>query len=379
MASIERRVRDGQVRWLVRYRDPAGRQRARTFRRKADAQGWLVENQLDLIRGRWRDPKRAQVRLAAWVEAWEATTVDLRPSTRARDETYVRAYVLPRFGGWPLGSIGQSDVRAWVAELAGQGLAPATVTKAYQLLGKILGAAVDAGILVESPCRRMPLPRVEREAPRFLTAAEVARLARSIDPRYRALVFLGAYGGLRAGELAGLRRAHVAMGAAAVEVVEVLGEVRGRLVEGPPKTRAGRRTVTLPAGVAAELAAHLAEHVGAAPDARVFTAPEGGPLRLAAFRSRTWRPAVERAGLAPLRVHDLRHTAVALWVAAGASPKEVAARAGHASVRTVLDVYGGLYPEQDQALVARLDELHAAGQAGAAGGEVVPIEWGRRR
>jgi integrase len=109
-----------------------------------------------------------------------------------------------------------------------------------------------------------------------------------------------------------------------------------------------------------------------------ITAPEGGPLRLAAFRSRAWRPAVERAGLVPLRVQDLRHTAVALWVAAGASPKEVAARAGHTSVRTVLDVYGGLYPEQDQALVARLDELHAAGQAGAQGAAVVPIERGRR-
>jgi integrase len=66
------------------------------------------------------------------------------------------------------------------------------------------------------------------------------------------------------------------------------------------------------------------------------------------------------AGLAGLRIHDLRHTAVALWIAAGASPKEVAARAGHTSVSFTLDRYGHLYPEADTRLRDRLDTLHAA-------------------
>jgi hypothetical protein len=68
-------------------------------------------------------------------------------------------------------------VRAWVADLSAQGLAPATVQKVYLLLGKVLGAAVDARMLAQSPCRRLPLPKVEREEMRFLTPAEVARLA----------------------------------------------------------------------------------------------------------------------------------------------------------------------------------------------------------
>jgi DNA-binding CsgD family transcriptional regulator len=58
-----------------------------------------------------------------------------------------------------------------------------------------------------------------------------------------------------------------------------------------------------------------------------------------------------------LRIHDLRHTAVALWIAAGASPKEVARRAGHTSVKTVLDVYGHLYDEADVALRERLEAM----------------------
>jgi integrase len=63
-----------------------------------------------------------------------------------------------------------------------------------------------------------------------------------------------------------------------------------------------------------------------------------------------------------LRIHDLRHTAVALWIAAGANPKEVAARAGHTSVSFTLDRYGHLYPEADQVLRDRLDALHALSQ-----------------
>ena len=66
------------------------------------------------------------------------------------------------------------------------------------------------------------------------------------------------------------------------------------------------------------------------------------------------------ANLAGLRIHDLRHTAVALWIAAGASPKEVAARAGPTSVSFVLDRYGHLFPEADTALRARLDTLFRA-------------------
>ena len=82
---------------------------------------------------------------------------------------------------------------------------PGTVQKAYQLLGTVMGAAVDAGMIPQTPCRRVPLPKVDREEMWFLTPAEVATLADAIAPRYRALVLVGAYGGLRIGELARLR------------------------------------------------------------------------------------------------------------------------------------------------------------------------------
>jgi integrase len=165
--------------------------------------------------------------------------------------------VLPRFGHMPLDAIRQREVRAWVAWLLAQGLAPATVVKVYQLLSKVMTAAVDAGMLAQSPCRGVPLPKVEQQEMRFLNPAEIAHLADRIHPAYRALVFVGAYGGLRIGELAALRRSRVDFAAGTVDVAETVNELKGTLVVGPPKTRASRRKVSLPLGVMEELAVHL--------------------------------------------------------------------------------------------------------------------------
>jgi integrase len=170
---------------------------------------------------------------------------------------------------------------------------------------------------------------------RFLTVAEVRRLAVAIGPAYRALILLGAYGGLRIGEMAGLRRKRLDLAAGVVEVAEVVTEMHGHLYLGPPKTTAGRRRVGLPRVVVEALQEHLAGR-SVEPDGFVFARSNGGPLRTANFRTRVWRPATRAAGLEGLRIHDLRHTAVALWIAAGAGPKEVATRAGHTSVSFTL-------------------------------------------
>jgi Phage integrase family len=126
-------------------------------------------------------------------------------------------------------------------------------------------------------------------------------------------------------------------------------------VRGVPKTKAGRRTVSIAATTAAELEHHLATFTPPGGDAPVFAGASGGTLRAAAWRRRFWTPAIQAADLAPLRVHDLRHTAVALWIAAGANPKQIAAWAGHTSVAVVLDRYGHLFEGHESAALSRLD------------------------
>ena len=196
---------------------------------------------------------------------------------------------------------------------------------------------------------------------RFLTTSEVDRLAAAMDPRYRAVVLLAAYGGLRAGELFGLRAKRVDVLRRQVAIAETVVDVGGHLHFGPPKTRAGHRSVPLPRVASEPLGEHLATFART-PEDLVFTAPEGGPVSLNVWRRRFWVPATKAAGLGHLRPHDLRHTAVALWIAAGAHPKEVAVRAGHTSVSFTLDRYGHLFPGSEEVLNDSLDALAQRGR-----------------
>lgn len=114
-------------------------------------------------------------------------------------------------------------------------------------------------------------------------------------------------------------------------------------------------------------------------DRLIFTSVEGGPLHRTRFMARYFRPAVEIAGLAPLRFHDLRHTAAALAIHAGAHPKAIADRLGHSSITTTLNTYGHLFPALDEELAGRLDTMGRAVREPAAGpmrdeGGTQPVE-----
>jgi integrase len=253
-------------------------------------------------------------------------------------------------------------------------IAASTAVKAAQILRKIRATAVRAGKIRSNPCTGVKLPRIEHPEMRFLTPNEVDALANAIHPRYRALVLVASYGGLRIGELAGLRRGRVDILRGRVDVAEIVVEVAGTLTFGLPKTRAGRRSVTLPRSVVNALNDHLAEFTAAEPDAFVFTGPERGPVRVPMWRQRFWRPAIIEAGLAPLRPHDLRHTAVALWIATGANALEVSRRAGHTSASFTQDRYGHLFREADEAVENRLDALIASAQSQRPTAAVVGID-----
>lgn len=345
-------------RWQVRHTDAFGRTVAapQTFATKTDAALYLSKVETDQHRGTWTDPLHGRETFEAWVKRWRASTVDLRVSTLARDESYLRSLILPTFGPMPIGSIDHLAARAWVAELSASGRAPATVVKAAQIASKALRAAVSAKLIALNPFDDVPLPKVERKEMRFLTPAQVATLADAMDPRYRALVLVGAWCGLRAGEMFALRPANVDPLRRRLDVVETLVNVGGHLSFGPPKTRASRRSVPMPRVVAQALEEHVSDY----PGELVFTAPEGGPIRAPEFRRRVWLRACAEVGLSGLRLHDLRHTAVALWIAANASPKEIAARAGHTSVVTVLDRYGHLLPGTEDRVNDALDVLAGA-------------------
>jgi len=343
--------------WDARYRDSNGHQRTKTFKRQADAKAFIATTDADVLRGEWVNPSSGKILLENWIEDWWPSTTNLRRSTRVRDRGYIDRYLLPSFSGYRLDTITHTVVQNWVVALTDRGLAPSTVKLAYGLMKKILETAVDTGLIRSSPCRKISLPKIEHEEMRFLDPMQVELLARSINQQYRVLILVGCYGGLRIGELAGLRLCRINFLKGTVEIAEIADETSGLLTYGPPKTRASRRIVSLPHSVMKELQDYVKEMED--PDGVVFTAPHGGGLRVNSWRRRFWLPAIKAAGLEPLRPHDMRHTAVAIWIAAGASNLEVARRAGHTSTSFTLDRYGHLFPAADEALRERLDALIA--------------------
>jgi integrase len=144
--------------------------------------------------------------------------------------------------------------------------------------------------------------------------------------------------------------------AGVVHVVESQHElVDRRIVTGPPKTEAGRRTVRIPPHLLPVLSEHLNNWVGSEPGALVFTGDKGGWLRRSQWNSR-WREARQKVGLPELHFHDLRHSGNTLAAATGASTKELMSRLGHASAQAALR-YQHATRERDQAIADGLSDM----------------------
>jgi integrase len=138
-------------------------------------------------------------------------------------------------------------------------------------------------------------------------------------------------------------------------------EVSGRLVWTTTKTYKSR-SVPVPAFLIPSLVDVCR---GRGPEDPVFTAPDGGPLRLRNWRARVFDPAFRAAGITCITPHDLQHTAASLASAAGANVKAVQRMLGHASAAMTLDICAGLFPDDLDSVAASLD-LVARAAAGAA-------------
>ena len=268
--------------------------------------------------------------------------------------------VLPRFGSTQLRRITNGEVRMWVRDLLGQALSAATVRKAVFGLRQCLAAAVADGRLTINPADAVPLPTERPRQARYLSQPEVEWLVAEMPRRYQARVLVGAYAGLR-----WVRRR--ACGAGTWIRCAPGSASRGRRsrsAESSRSTTSRRRRVRVapfpsPGSVMARIEQHLDEFVGVRADDLVFAAPTGGPL-FRAFTQTVLRPAVRRAGLDDITFHGLRHSFVAILVAAGCNVREVSEWAGHNSVAFTLTRYGGLFEDGSDAAVDRLDALLAA-------------------
>jgi len=243
MAQVVRDTRDG--RWQARWRDPAGRQRKKSFGRRVDAQRWLDQHLSEMHRGQYVDPSGSRMLLGPLAEEWVSGLVHLKPSTAARYRSVISHHVLPTWGQWRLGAIGRKDVEMWVGTLVDRGLRPATVRQTYRVFSLVLDTAVAHGRIGRNPAVGVRLPRVVAGDPVFLSAAQVGRLAAAAHPDDLVILIL-AFTGLRFGELAALRARRVDLLRGRLVVTESVTEVRGKLEWTSPKTHQSR-SVPIPA------------------------------------------------------------------------------------------------------------------------------------
>jgi integrase len=323
---------------------------------QGDAGRYLAKVEADLVRGEWADPRLGRTTFGEWVDRWLDTTVNLRANTKAGYRGVLRHYLRPTFDPYPLARIDPLTVRTWLAKLEADGVGQASRAKAYRLLSRILAAAVEARYLAVNPCTIRRAASDGTPEMRIATVEQVAEVASRVPPHYRALVLLAAFGGLRWGELVGLRRKRVDLDRGTVTVAEQLVEVNGAFSVGPPKSAAGRRTVTLPAVVVEALAEHLRRYTARSPEAFVFMSSQGTHLRRSNFNRRVWQPATQAAGVEGLRVHDLRHTAGTLATAAGGSLREVMRRLGHSTTAAAVR-YQHVMADRDAAIARELNRL----------------------
>ena len=346
-------------RWQARYWDAAeGRPGVpATFATKGDAHRWLSAVETDMSRGDWHDPRLGDVSLSEWAESWLAIKApNLQPTTVDLYRFMLRKYLAPRFGGMAVGRITTIQIQAWLTDLHGTRLSPSSVAKAYRLLNGIMGGAVDAGLIPRSPCTIKGAGSERHDEIQIPTPERVAAVARAVGPRWEAMVFTAAYGGLRWGELAGLRRRDVDLRSSRIKVTRKLAEVNGQFVFGPPKSAAGRRTIGIPSFVARSLAVHIDLYALPGDDGLVFPSPEGEPMRRSNFRRRVWEPATAEVGVSGLRFHDLRHVAATLAATSGTSLKALMARIGHASPAAALR-YQHVVDGQDAEIVRYLERF----------------------
>ncbi len=347
-----------------------------TFTAKADALAYLSVMETNLLRGEWIDPKAGRETFGAYGKRWLAHRPDLRPSTRELYEALWRKWLEPAFGDVALAAMTPERWRTWYVEQMTQHPGSTRPGKAYRLARSMLNTAVEDGRIKVNPCHVKGAGREQAPERPIAMPDEVTKLAKAIDPKYQAMVLLGAYCSLRFGELAGLRRKRIDLLHRTITVEEQAVDLAdGRIVFGPPKTSAGRRTVAFPAELVPIIADHLASYVAPEPDALVFTSPEGYPLRRGKFRHR-WGAACRKVGVEGLRFHDLRGSG-ATWAAhAGATVRELMDRLGHSTPEIALR-YQHATRERDRAIADKLGALLRAVEAQPEpASNVVPIERG---
>ena len=302
--------------------------------------------------------------LAEWIEA--KVDEGLRPTTERAYRHHIRDYLVPHLGSVRLRDLRPGHVSAMLRKIRNVdgAPAPATVRRIHATLRSALASAMRDQLVPHNAARTVALPSAPRPKVRPWEPNELGAFLDSVAAdRLSALFELVAATGLRRGEACGLRWEDVDLAAGEVVVRQQIVEVSGLhpcpyceaghrgLCFGPPKTSSGEaRTVELDQGTIGALLAHKLSQDAEREDwgeayadhGLVFARGDGNPLAPTNAVTKRFVELVKAAGLRQVRLHDLRHGAASLRLAAGIDISVISKVLGHSSVAITSDTYSHL-------------------------------------
>ena len=294
--------------------------------------------------------------LEAWLVHWLDTIAAprLRPSTLTTYRGYVRNRVNPNVGRHRLDKLQPEHLESLYAQLAADGLAPASILQIHRIISRALKVAMQRGKIRRNVATLVEPPSLHREEVRPLTADQArAVLKAALGFRNAARWSVALALGLRQGEALGLPWHAVDLDTSMLTVRQALQRrPGGGLVLVPPKSRAGPRAIPIPGPLVEALRAHrvtqAAERLAAGSmwtaSGLVFTGPSGKPLDPRADH-REWQRLLREAGVPPARLHDARHTAATLLLAQGVPARVVMELLDHSQITLTLGTYTHVVPD----------------------------------
>jgi integrase len=339
--------------WQVRYVDPMGAERRRSFEKQRDAQRFAAEVETQKARGTYVDAAAGKETFKEYAERWRKAQHGHRPRTQKRWERILRLHVYPSIGHKPIAQIRFTDLSAMVKTWGG---AESTRAKLVKDVRAVFHAAVLDRVIAVSPAEALKIVRREPDDEVVpFEQAEIDALRSGLPERYRLIVDLGIGAGLRIGEVLGLRIADINFLRREVNV-----EVQWPA--DPLKTKASYRTIPVPDVLLERASAHIAAHCRAGADP-LFATSTGAQLS-PAYWSQFWTASVAAAKMAKgTRFHRMRHTYASALIHGGCQIKELQARLGHATAKETWDTYGHLWPNSEDRTREAAGALFDAGSA----------------
>lgn len=373
--SVHKDKESGKWYYMLTLYDENGKRRQkkkRGFDTKGKAKAALTEAENEVNKGTYVEPSKET--FINFINDWFEIKKKNIPRSAKTTRMYIDSYIIPMFDNKvTLGNLKLTHVDKFINKMHSfdrgngkTGYAPTTIKRAMDIIKASLEYAVDSGLIQKNVAKKATLPKGtnkemkvwdEDEIEVFLKCAE--------DDKLYILYYMALMTGMRQGELLGLRWRDIDFNNHTITVKQVLAH-NGKEFYSGAKTAAGNRTI----GINSKTMQKLIDHKASIEKDKdlhgeayinydlVVCTPIGTPYNPSNILNRSFKPLIQKAGVTPIRFHDLRHTHATMLLKLGENPKVIQERLGHANIKVTLETYSHVLPSMQKQVATKLDALN---------------------